>query len=330
MASFIVTNALASAGIPQTNTGPQVPVPLATPQSTAVSAQTKSDIKGIDANGRRSPATPKTKYTVEPVQGQPSNNENAVLPENTTFDVDGFRNGVRDSANPEIMNPRSLDVNGGDEDDFASISLVISPNSAVNPGEELISSYTRFFLQGVSEAEQEKYQIVETFTGFYAFFYGKRPPIYRYTGILLSDGIYRWNNDFKFVYENYFRGTRAVEFNAEVFLLYDGRQVTGFPLSLSMQQEALNEKGIPFSMDVLVVSHDTISFSQDVSSLLEQRALELAFLRDEMNKYIGNMQDVPGTTRAAADQVLNGIQSAVGVDLQPLSNPISQKFGGFA
>lgn len=324
--SFI-NDLLSRGGVNQT-----VAPPLTTSiKSTAVSTQTKSDIKGINANGRRSTATPKTKYTVEPVQAQPNNNENLSLPENTTFDIDGFRYGVRGDSNPELANPRSLDANGSADNDLASISLIIRPESPVRPDEELISSYSRFFLQSVTEAEQEKYQVVETFTGFYAFFYGKRPPIYRYSGLLLCDNNYRWNNDFKFVYENFFRGTMAVEFNAEVFLMYDGRQVAGFPLNLTMQQDAISEKGIPFSMDVLVVNHSTFSFSQDISSLLQQRADELAAIREEVRWYTERMnKDLPGTTRAAADQVLNGIQSPVSVDLQPLSNPISQKFGVYA
>src|ERR1019366_7308331 len=103
--------------------------------------------------------------------------------------------------------------NGSDDpESIASMSLVIPATSLNNKTEtKIVNAYSRFFLQGVTEAEQEKYQLVETFTGFYAFFYGKRPPIYRYTGTLLADPIYRWNNDMKFMYENYFRGSRATE-----------------------------------------------------------------------------------------------------------------------
>jgi hypothetical protein len=205
------------------------------------------------------------------------------------------------------------------------MSLVIPALTLTNGSKQtdLISNYSRFFLENVSEVEQEKYQIVETFTGYYAFFYGKRPPIYRYSGVLLSDSIYRWNNDFKFVYENYFRGTRATELGAEVLIVYDGRQISGFPLGLSMQQDAVNEKGMPFSIDMLVVDHKTLKFSNDIASFLQDQQSRLATTRANLKKYLIQLNGYSGPTAAVSDGATNGVIPPVSV-----GGSVSQIAGG--
>lgn len=256
------------------------------------------------------------------------------------FSVDTYRNGGSDPAlsklrassiDAEIWNKETLSVNGNEDDakSHGSISLRIPQGTAgYKKGKTIINAYSRFFLQAVSESEQEKYQVVETFTGYYAFFFGKRPPIYRYSGLLISDENYRWNNDFKFVYENFFRGTAATELQAEVLINYDGRLVTGFPLSLTMQQEALNDKSIPFSMDLLVVSHQTLKYSKDLSTLLGSSLEKLAASKAALNSQIAKMRNLQaGPAILIADNVSTGImmsEKASLPGLNPTSQPITQ------
>lgn len=252
--------------------------------------------------------TPMTTAAVEPVTAPQPNTTETDSASSGDFSIDTWRNGGGDG---ETANPYTFDQNGDTDDGSqASMSLTIPASSTNNPAVDIISAYTRFFLQGVTEAEQEKYQIVETFTGFYAFFYGKRPPIYRYTGLLISDQTYRWNNDFKFVYENYFRGSSATSFGAEVIMVYDGRQITGFPLSLAMQQDAVNDKGIPFSMDVLVVDHHTLKFSDDIAAFLQDQQSKLNKFRNNLQAYVAQLTGASGDSATTADNVLNGITPA--------------------
>jgi hypothetical protein len=197
---------------------------------------------------------------------------------------DIYRNG-----NGGGMFDRSRVLGEDVEDDISYLTLFENNGG----GKEIVSSYSRFFLQNVAEADQEKYQVIETFAGFYAFFYGKRPAVYRYSGLLLSDVNFRWNNDFKFMYENYFRGTKAVERNAQVLIYHDSRLVTGFPLSFSAQQGADLTKGMPFSMDVLVVDHIPIKFSVDAAALLAREQSKLADSAERIKQYMNHIKKRP-------------------------------------
>ena len=212
----------------------------------------------------------------------------------TGFATDAYRDG---GGPDELVNPRTV---GEPDDAEASITLTVG-------SDQLISAYSRFFLQSVSESDQEKFQIVETFTAYYAFFYGRRPPVYRYSGVLLNDENFRWANDMKFIYDNFFRGTKAVEYGAEVIMEYDGRLITGFPISMNMQQDAINTKGIPFSMDILVLSHTPLNFSKDIEDLISKAAQTLASSREKTKQALAAMNTgAPKSSVAQVRYALNG------------------------
>jgi hypothetical protein len=292
---------------------------------------TKQNIQAINqSTGAKTTVTMK-KNDVTAIDGQSNDLPDNLFPDAPTL-ADTYRNGDITSTNPELFNPRTLASNDGEQ--VASMTLAqpvqssqITPgtvNVTSYQGVTFINAYTRFFLQAVTEAEQEKYQIVETFTGFYSFFFGKRPPIYRYSGVLLSDPNYRWNNDFKFVYENFFRGTSAVEFAAEVIMAYNGRVITGFPLSLTMSQEAANDKGMPFSMDLLVVSHDVI-LSQDVAAVLAAKQLELSTYRNAIGVQQAKLKT--GAQGPGAQIALQGTNGVMPPSSVISSNDLTSKFG---
>jgi len=295
---------------------------------------TKQSIQAINQTTGTKKAVTLAKSTAQPISGQPNDLPDSFFPasDDPTF-PDTYRDGSDDDTNSEQFNPLTLASN--DEEQIATMTLtqpvassstnggVVTSTSLV--GATFINAYTRFFLQGVTEAEQEKYQVVETFTGFYTFFYGKRPPIYRYSGLLLSDPNYRWNNDFKYVYENFFRGTSAVEFAAEVIMTYNGRVITGFPLSLTMQQEAANDKGMPFSMDLLVVSHDVI-LSSDISDLLQQKQIQLAQYRNAVGVQQARLvagASGPGALLASSATNLQTPAWTIATTNSPLPSPVN-------
>lgn len=279
--------------------------------SNLLTGDIKEAIQGIDQTTKAKKPTKLAKTDATPITGQPNDTPTTIV-DPASFDIDGYRNGNPSDATSEGLNPRTLE---GSEEHIASMTL--SQPTVNGLKGVIINAYTRFFLQSVSEAEQEKYQVVETFTGFYTFFFGKRPPIYRYSGVLLSDPNYRWNNDFKYIYENFFRGTSAVELNAEVIITYDGRVVTGFPLSLTMQQDALNDKGMPFSMDLLVVSHDHMSFSIDIDQLLQDKLSQLSALKNKIGR-VQNTLVTSGNGTLISDQVTNQIRPPSSVGLPSL------------
>lgn len=270
---------------------------------------TKVATRGVEPDSTVKDETiPTVQTTAQPIAGQPTNTP-TTEPDPDAFAVDTYRFGNPVGTDSETTNPLALS-----DDDYNPIQSSTSTISvtAADPsdGTQFISAYSRFFLQSALEAEQEKYQVVETFTGYYAFFFGKRPPIYRYTGLLISDQNYRWNNDFKFMYENYFRGTSVTELNAQVILNYDSRIITGFPLSLTMQQESSNPKGIPFSMDVLVVSHQPVNYSADVNGLIAQKRQELA---EQIAAIASATTQANSASTLTSDNALNGITPPSGV-----------------
>jgi hypothetical protein len=295
-----------------------------------VDATTQQQLQGINqTTGTKTPTT-LNQTMVQPVSGQ-TNDTPDSNPNSLAFNIDSYRNGDKSSSDPEQYNP--LTLASWDTEKIASLSLraYSSTSGSTNYSgntTDIISMYSRFILQGVSEAEQEKYQVVETFTSYYIFFFGKRPPIYRYSGTLLSDPNYRWNNDFKYVYENFFRGTSATEFSAEVIMSYDGRVITGFPVSLVMNQEAANDKGMPFTMDLLVVSHTPMAFSRDIASLLSQAQAQLAALKNAIGGAAAQTVAITtGPAQVATDRASNNVTppSAFSVPGAPsTASPISQ------
>jgi len=205
----------------------------------------------------------------------------------------------RQSDNPAKKQTRQFGE--PDVEKVATLSVRTYDNS------NLIEGYTNFFLQSVSEAEQEKYQVVETFTAYYAFFYGKRPPIYTYSGFLLNDSDNNWMNAFRFMYENYLRGTASAELGAETVISYDKRVVSGFLLNLSINQDAVQDKGVPFSFSVLVITHELVEYGEDFQSFLTSLQEQLASLKDRAAADIATLNKNPDSLQTILkNNVLQG------------------------
>jgi hypothetical protein len=117
---------------------------------------------------------------------------------------------------------------------------------------QIIPEYSKFFLESVNESHNEKYQLVETFNDFYVYFYGERPPVYTFSGHLLNLLNYNWKNEFMYFYQNFWRGSKAVELGARVFLTYDYQQVQGYILAINTNVNSLTDKAAQFSIQVLV------------------------------------------------------------------------------
>lgn len=274
------------------------------------SKKDKQTIRGVSA----ADGTSKTAGTVETAKATPNKANSATPPllaaDTGAFGVDAYRNGnfSRNTGGDSLINKHVLsDYERGEE--AAQMWL-----KARSTGDALVSSYSRFFLQAVSESESEKYQVVETFTRFYSFFYGKRPSVYRYAGVLLDDQNFRWANDFRFMYDNFFRGTQAAELDATVTLQYSGRAVNGLVLSLSTSQQAMDPKVVQFSMDVLVLDYYNQQFSVDIAELLQRKQAELLQLKEKIQRELSLInKNIPTEQRLAAGQVFAGKKGASSV-----------------
>jgi hypothetical protein len=148
-------------------------------------------------------------YTVLPVIG------NAI----TIQDMDYYRNGKAGKAETVT----SIDKNGKSvtktvfSDGYTARTLDPFPDAPAsirvfgaltgkaatkkkdkNKEIDLIPAYTKFILNGTQEGHQERVQIVETFSDFYVFFYGERPPIYTFNGVLINSRNANWVADFMY------------------------------------------------------------------------------------------------------------------------------------
>jgi hypothetical protein len=131
-------------------------------------------------------------------------------------------------------------------------------------GFEILFESDNFLIQGVSENDAEKVQLVQTFGDSIAFFFGRRPRVYHFTGVLFNSGIpkdtsgvqsvesgYLWKDLWKSNYDKYLRGTKCVENKAKVVMVYDEVIVEGFIMSSSTAQSTqLNQ--INFSFDMFI------------------------------------------------------------------------------
>lgn len=182
-----------------------------------------------------------------------------VIPDKTP---DYYRNGKQriktdeSGRNTIVWEPMKRRMDDKPVDIYASIRLVDNKEEQTNAdgqfNNSIIPEFSKFFLEGVSEAHSEKVQIVESFNDWYAFFYGEKPPVYTFSGKLLNLLNYNWLNEFMYYYEHFWRGTRAAELGAKVFITYNYQQVQGYILGINTNIQALTDKAAPFSIQVLV------------------------------------------------------------------------------
>lgn len=198
------------------------------------------------------------------------------IPEQKTDSVDYYRFGESTLATDDRgdlvpgvggIQPKRIDEfgegDGRSSDNLASIRLLGPVNSKTKERQDLIPKFTKFLLEGVQESHTERSQVVETFGEFFTFFYGERPPIYNFSGTLINSKMNNWLADFMFYYENFLRGTKAVEQNATIVLTYGGRQIEGFIMNTSNTTQAVTDKGVSLTFQVLVIDRKILSLSAD-------------------------------------------------------------------
>ena len=127
------------------------------------------------------------------------------------------------------------------------------------PLTNIVPPYTKFFLENVIEDRVEKAQVIETFGEFIAFFFGRRPEVYRFSGRLLNTKNHDWKNDFQEMYDNFLRGTKAVENDATVFIQYDDVIAEGFLMGTHLEYHGIANNECPFNFSMLVTNRAPIN-----------------------------------------------------------------------
>lgn len=119
--------------------------------------------------------------------------------------------------------------------------------------------YSNFLLQSSQEARQEKYQIMETFGIPYIFFFGERPRIYNFEGILLNSLDFQWRTEFWANYEHNIRGTRLVERDARMVLSWDDIMVEGYVLQATAAENSSQPHLVNFSFQMFITNYQSLA-----------------------------------------------------------------------
>lgn len=127
------------------------------------------------------------------------------------------------------------------------------------PWENLIPPNTKFFLEQVQENREEKVQVIDTFGEWVAFFFGRRPEVYSYAGTLLNSSNHDWRNEFQENYDNFLRGSKAVENRATMLIQYDDVVVEGYMMNCAISQTAMSNHAVPFSFNLLVINRSPMN-----------------------------------------------------------------------
>jgi hypothetical protein len=115
-----------------------------------------------------------------------------------------------------------------------------------------VDQYSDFILQQINDERMEKEQIVETFGDPYVFFFGERPRVASFSGMLMNTEDFNWRSQFWANYNESLRGTRLVQENARAYLCYDNLIIEGYPLRAAAQDTSDQPYLIPFQMSMLV------------------------------------------------------------------------------
>lgn len=138
------------------------------------------------------------------------------------------------------------------------------------PWVNLIPPNTKFFLEQVQENREEKVQVIDTFGEWIAFFFGRKPEVYSYSGTLLNAKNADWKNEFQVNYDMFLRGSQAVRYKATVLLQYDDVLVEGYILNSSLQMNSQADKAVPFSFNMLVISRSPINYRTMINTRIER------------------------------------------------------------
>lgn len=138
-------------------------------------------------------------------------------------------------------------------------------NSYVAPGISK-NKFRQFILLAMSEASQERMQIVETSEEYQLLFYGKRPEILQIQGILKNTIDNPWSMNMLFLWDNYMRGTKLAE-DGNILQLYVGGDLySGYPFGFQRSKAAPNDFIVNFSFSFIVkdrLSNENLTVSLD-------------------------------------------------------------------
>jgi hypothetical protein len=118
-----------------------------------------------------------------------------------------------------------------------------------------VGEYADYILQRVEDQRNEKQQIIETFGDPFVYFFGERPRVVTFSGLLVSTEDFNWRSQFWENYNEKLRGTKLVQQNARAYISFDTIIIEGYPLAASAVDTAEEPYTIPFSLQMFVTDY---------------------------------------------------------------------------
>lgn len=150
------------------------------------------------------------------------------------------------------------------EDTYATMTVLDSTQRPIplldSSGPDGIGfNYANILLVSMAESRAEKSQIVETFGEDYIFFFGERPRIIQFNGIVLNTNDFNWKSEFWANYEKTFRGTRLLEKDARMYITIDDIVIEGYMMQAQQVGSADNPYHLPITFQFFVTNYAILS-----------------------------------------------------------------------
>jgi hypothetical protein len=123
----------------------------------------------------------------------------------------------------------------------------------------VVNDYADYIIQRIDDQRVEKQSIIETFGDSFIFFFGERPRMVTFSGVLINTEDFNWRSQFWYNYDKYLRGTKLVQRNARAFLAYDSIVVEGYPINAQAVEESEAPYHVQFQMTMFVTNYADFS-----------------------------------------------------------------------
>jgi hypothetical protein len=144
--------------------------------------------------------------------------------------------------------------------------------------------FDKFSLQAVTESDDERYQLHETFAEEVLFVFGRRPRVWTLAGIVVNSADANYADSLIANYDAYYRGTRVIEKRARTFVFYEDVLIECTLLGLTVSRNSQIPSAVNASLTMVVHERGFIQQrSEDISdpNLAQFLAAAQASLNDE-------------------------------------------------
>lgn len=143
----------------------------------------------------------------------------------------------------------------------SAITYQKSPSEGPEPADGIgrVADYADFILQKIDDQRMEKQQIVETFGEPFVYFFGERPRMVTFSGVLICSEDFNWRSQFWDNYDKMLRGTKLVQANARAYLSFDSIVIEGYPVSASAVDDSNSPAVVPFTMSMFLTEYHDFS-----------------------------------------------------------------------